>query len=827
MTASVPDSPTPRPWARGLDLAALAALGVEGTTPAVAPEVPGYRVETLLGAGGLGHVWKATRLADGALVALKIPHLTDPAFVERLRGEAESLRTLAHPHVLRCLSHGELPNGHPWLALEYVDGAPLSMLIPQHGFAWSEALSHFRRIAAAVIHAHEKGVLHRDLKPGNVLIGHDGSLKVADFGLARPVQDRVVTFSLTLSGQVAGTAEYLAPECYARDGRPTAAADIYALGVILHELLAGHPPRGAWTPVSQQKQVDIRVDDVIRRALEPDPARRFASAQAMLDELERIARTPPRYAGTPRLTGAVRFLDFLWSVAGLFLLFGSFGLVARIEKYGIGLPVDLIGTETIRIGAFQGIFLLLVVAAPCCLWQLFRLWRFRRVPLRESLPSPFGLTLGTTRIAALSVFLAQTLFLAAPAWFGVVAWRDACSTWLREGDVPWTQGLVVTAGYRGRVAHDPWAWPEAGKRYSLREHSGWITDPLGRQIDHTAFIPGLVPRIMAGLASIHALTIALTVLSAFTKWWRFRKWGQAVSLVALLGLSARLVHAENRAHQDALSRQPASWSLDAVNYEYHARQVIGVRGWLFNHEAPPSWVQPPPEVLACYASSVTFDEGPPCTGPALAARLAGHAAEARAANRRSFDLMTTARADGPLTDHRFVAFSNYDDFTDPADGPATGGLAVLVLRGNILPKVGAEITGQSIRRQAFWSVDPRALPADEAHAWAQSFVTALATPPSPGEPDPLHALFLPHLLGFRQFGLEITPITRESVLDPMRDACLRGTRPRLARPPAPALDLPGARRRIVLEIEDRGQRSAWTVDLIPSDGRWLGVRLEF
>lgn len=103
----------------------------------------------------------------------------------------------------------------------------------------------------------------------------------------------------------------------------------------------------------------------------------------------------------------------------------------------------------------------------------------------------------------------------------------------------------------------------------------------------------------------------------------------------------------------------------------------------------------------------------------------------------------------------------------------------------------------------------------------------LTTAPVPGPPDPLHVLFLPHVLGFNGAGAEITPKPRHAVLEPLRDACLRGPRPVLARPPGLATELPGARRRILLEIKDRGQLSTWTLDLIRSGDRWLGVRVEF
>lgn len=341
------------------------------------PEVPGWEIGLPLGEGGLGTVWKATRLSDGLTAALKVPRSENIALIERLEAEVAALRSLDHPNIVRLLESGPLENGSLYLAMEYIDGPPLSQAIPAGGFPLARACEIILQVAAAVVHSHSRSVLHRDLKPGNILLDAAGNAHVADFGLAHSVPERVQRLSLTLTGHIAGTAEYLPPEAYRSGYEPTASADIYALGVILHELLTGSPPRGAWAPVSSQKMdVDIRIDDLPQHALDPDPARRLSSVQAMLDGLNQILRSPARYAGTPRMTAPVRFMDFLWTMAGLFLCFGSFGLVVRIEKYGFGLPIDLIGTETIRIGTYQGIVLLLVIGVPFGLWQIFRLWRF-------------------------------------------------------------------------------------------------------------------------------------------------------------------------------------------------------------------------------------------------------------------------------------------------------------------------------------------------------------------------------------------------------------------------------------------------------------------
>ena len=571
------------------------------------------------------------------------------------------------------------------------------------------------------------------------------------------------------------------------------------------------------------------MDGVIHRALDPDPAKRFSTVKAMLEEIERIERTPPRYSGTPRITRAVRFMDAAWTVLGLFLFFGAAGILSRVEKWGFGLPVDLIGENTIRIGTYQGILVLLVFAALSGLWQLFRLSRFRKVPLREALPSPFGLKLGTTRIAALVVFLSQFLFLIAPGVFGAVAWRETCSYWLKEGDAPWVQGFVVTEGYRGMVAHDPWQWPEEGKEYSLRERSGWITDPLSTQLDHTSFIPGLVPRILAGLAIFFAATVAITILSAFARWWRFRKWGRTAVLMALLGLTVKAVQAENRRREDKGRREGAGWVWDYNGWtlEAHTSKATGLRGWLLPGDSPPQWEVPPPEVLAQFAGSVDFGEGMPRTGPAIAEYLTAHAARSRALQRNQSGLRNDVQSDGPYANKRFVFHSHYEDFTDPQNAPATGSLTILVLHGNVFPGLGAEITSMSLPSLQLWSVEPCALTPADAAAWAEAFFDALHTVPATGQPDPLHPLFLPQMLHFNGGAPKVNATPREAVLDSLRAICARGAHPVLARPPGPAKELSGGRRRLTLEIEDRGQPAKWNADLIFTDGRWQCVKLVF
>ena len=816
-------SATPRsPRLHGLDPAAL--TGVLSGAHSAQPQVPGWEISDPLGEGGLGTVWKARRISDDTVAAIKVPRAEDIALVERLEVEAAALRALDHPQIVKLLESGPLDDGSLYLAMEYVDGPPLSQAIPAAGFSPARAYELFRQIAAAVAHAHSRGVLHRDLKPGNILLDAPGNARVADFGLAHSVPDRVQRLSLTYTGLIAGTAEYLPPEAYRAGYEPAATTDIYALGVIRFELLTGGPPRGAWSPVSLQRcEVDIRIDDLLHRALDPGPARRFQSVEAMLVNMNRILNSPGRYAGTPRVTRAVRFMDFIWTALGLFLFFGALGLVVRIEKYGFGLPVDLIGTNTIRIGSYQAIIILLTVAAPFGLWQLIPLWRFPSVPLREALPAPFGLKLGTTRTTGVIVLLSQLLFLIAPGVLGALAWRETCTAWLKEGVPSWKQGLVVTEGQQGKVAHDPWQWPEEGKEYSLREHAGWITDPFRRQLDHTNYIPGLIPRLIAGLTIFYAATLTLTIMSAFARWWRFRKWGRALVLTTLLGFTAREVQAAVRRYDPNAAWAATPYERHRFSFGKHTEKLDPVRDFLFPQDGPPLWVVPPSEILNCYAATVVCDTRT-LTGPDLGQYLVSHAAQRRAAHRCALRL-DTVREPGH-DDFEWSVFryqAAFEEGDDPPNGPAAGHLTRLALFGSLSP-AGVSIASQQIHTVQLWSVAPRVLSLAEAAEWARAFFSALGTPPATGQPDPLAALFLPRQLAFDGSFVYGKILTRETLLAHLRTG---GAPLVLTRSPGPATEHPGARRRIVMEATDQttGDSLTWTADLVHHDGRWQCVKL--
>lgn len=450
MSASVPpsfESPGPRRFARGLDLQALAQtvrhqLGTETRPP---PAIPGYHVLERLGGGGVGDVYLARETSTDDLVAVKIAHTAGAEAVERMKIEATALRRLTHPNIVRYRDFGFLPGDQPWLAMDYVPGANLATLLPAAGFSYDDAMRHFRPVAAALMDAHAHGILHRDLKPSNILVGEDGVVRVADFGLARPLEERVLTFTLTLSGVVAGTAEYLAPECYQPGYTPHVTAEVYALGVLLYELLTGGPPRGAWEPASLRKKVDIRVDEVLRRALHPDPAKRFASLEVMVAALEAIDRSPPRYAGAALLTRSVRWGDFFWTVLGVASLnLVLVGILRLGNNTMLNLPMDFFSGNSHFIGAFLTLGVLLIFASLGAAWQIGRAWHFRRTPLRERLPMPFGLALGYSRLAIILVGFSQALFLFLPLATAAYFWSTLRWT-------PWSAYVPQDSGAYPRL----------------------------------------------------------------------------------------------------------------------------------------------------------------------------------------------------------------------------------------------------------------------------------------------------------------------------------------------------------------------------------------
>ncbi|HEY8394054.1 MAG TPA: Stk1 family PASTA domain-containing Ser/Thr kinase [Thermaerobacter sp.] len=266
-----------------------------------------YRVVGLLGGGGMSVVYKATDEVTGDTVAVKAlrpEYASDAAFLRRLRREAEAVQRLSHPGVVAVRDVAE-NDGHPFLVLEYVEGVTLKQYIREHApLPVEEAVSIACRVLAVLEHAHAHGVIHRDVKPQNILITPDEQVMVTDFGIARASW---ATTTVVENGAMVGTAHYFAPE-QARGLPASERSDLYAVGVILFEMLTGRLPFEGDTPVAVAMQhleqepprpsslnpaVPVALEAIVLKALAKDPVRRYPSAAAMREDLERFLAGEP------------------------------------------------------------------------------------------------------------------------------------------------------------------------------------------------------------------------------------------------------------------------------------------------------------------------------------------------------------------------------------------------------------------------------------------------------------------------------------------------------------------------------------------------------
>jgi serine/threonine-protein kinase len=261
-----------------------------------------YRIQRKLGAGGMADVYLAEDQELGRRVAIKIlnnRHANDAQFIERFRREAKNAAALNHPNIVSIYDRGEAEDTY-YIAMEFLDGRTLKELIISRGAApINVAIEYARQILSALRFAHRHGIVHRDIKPHNVLVDGEGRVKVTDFGIAR-----AGTSQMTETGSIVGTAQYLSPE-QARGGEVDPRSDLYSLGVVLYELLTGKTPFDGETPVEiamkhlstapkppSKLRPDIPpdLDMVVMRALAKTPDDRYQSADEMEADLERVAR---------------------------------------------------------------------------------------------------------------------------------------------------------------------------------------------------------------------------------------------------------------------------------------------------------------------------------------------------------------------------------------------------------------------------------------------------------------------------------------------------------------------------------------------------------
>lgn len=245
------------------------------------PGIDGWRLLGTLGAGGMGRVYQAESEADGVQAAIKVldPRWSlDPAMVARFQNEARLLQGLDHPNIVRLIESTETDDGQFCLVTELVQGCDLGRLLRAEKLSHERAFEIFSKVCAAVEHAHGHGLIHRDLKPSNILVGRDGDVKLADFGLARElssdVSEESVIGGLTATTDQFGTAYYLAPERMVGAAPPSPEMDVYSLGVLLYHLLTGQMPLGKYTLISTLTGLPRELDAIIAKALEADASRR-------------------------------------------------------------------------------------------------------------------------------------------------------------------------------------------------------------------------------------------------------------------------------------------------------------------------------------------------------------------------------------------------------------------------------------------------------------------------------------------------------------------------------------------------------------------------
>ncbi|MCI5751939.1 MAG: Stk1 family PASTA domain-containing Ser/Thr kinase [Oscillospiraceae bacterium] len=264
-----------------------------------------YEITELIGMGGMADVYKAEDIVDKKVVAVKIlkkEYADNDDFVRRFRNESKAIAVLSHPNIVKIYDVG-FTDKMQFIVMEYIDGITLKEFMEQQGvLKWKDAVYFITQILRALQHAHDRGIVHRDIKPQNIMLFPDGNIKVMDFGIARFAREE----GKTMSDKAIGSVHYISPE-QARGDVTDERSDIYSTGVMLYEMITGRKPFDADSPVAVavmhmqnsavlprqiNDTIPIGLEEIVMRAMQKDPSKRYQSASEMINDIEEFKKDP-------------------------------------------------------------------------------------------------------------------------------------------------------------------------------------------------------------------------------------------------------------------------------------------------------------------------------------------------------------------------------------------------------------------------------------------------------------------------------------------------------------------------------------------------------
>ncbi len=259
-----------------------------------------YTAEKVIGVGGMGIVYRGTQVSLNRPIALKLlkcGHGANYNFEDRFRREALSMALLTHPNIVAIYDYGHIDTDYLYIVMELIDGIDLAEIIRAGNLTIQHALMLLPQICYALEYAHSRGIVHRDVKPANVMVTRQGEVKITDFGLAKKFDQ--VNSIVTQTNMIMGTPEYAAPEQVDAHREVDHRADIYSLGVLMYQMLTGQLPRGSWQPPSAKAGIDARFDGIVVKAMMTDRNQRFQSVTELRRALEAVTITPLNALGEP------------------------------------------------------------------------------------------------------------------------------------------------------------------------------------------------------------------------------------------------------------------------------------------------------------------------------------------------------------------------------------------------------------------------------------------------------------------------------------------------------------------------------------------------